>query len=150
VNQVLGPEVQDTLRSAIADLSYSLHNLKKSFSAGGDLSNSLEHLESFTGNLESKNEQISESLDNLAEITSELKGADLYSTFASLDSTLTSLKSIMAKVDQGEGTLGKLMNDSSLYTHLDSTAYHLDLLMKDLQENPNRYVHLSFFGKKNK
>jgi phospholipid/cholesterol/gamma-HCH transport system substrate-binding protein len=150
LNQVIGPETQDTLKRAIADLASSVNSLKGSLSDGGDLSNSFAHLESITGNLESKNDAISETLDNLSGITSKLDSVDLYSTFTSLDSALNSVKKIVAKVEQGEGSMGLLINDSSLYTNLDSTAYHLDALLKDLQENPGRYVHVSVFGKKDK
>jgi phospholipid/cholesterol/gamma-HCH transport system substrate-binding protein len=150
LNQVLGPESQESLKGAIADLGTAVNSLKRSLSNGGDLSNSFAHLESVTGNLESKNDEISETLDNLAGITSDLERADLYTTISSLDSTLHSIRGIMAKIDQGEGTLGSLINDSSLYTNLDSTAYHLDALLKDLKENPGRYVQVSVFGKKDK
>lgn len=150
LNQVMGPETQDTLKKAIADLGSSVNSLKGSLSDGGELSNSFSHLESITGNLESKNNEISKTLDNLSNITSELDSVDLYATFASLDSALVSVKDIMAKVDKGEGSMGLLINDSSLYTNLDSTAYHLDALLKDLQANPGRYVQVSVFGKKNK
>lgn len=150
LNQVIGPETQDTLKRAIADLGSSVNSLKGSLADGGDLSNSFEHLESITGNLESKNEDISRTLDNLNGITTELDSVDLYATFTSLDSTLISVKSIMEKINQGEGTIGLLINDSSLYTSLDSTVYHLDALLKDLQENPGRYVQVSVFGKKDK
>ncbi len=117
---------------------------------GGSLSNSFNNLESLTGNLASKNEQISNTLDNLEGISSELDSVNLYSTFASLDSILNTVKNIMTNIDEGEGSLGLLINDSSLYTNLDSTAYHLDALLKDLQENPGRYVQVSVFGKKDK
>lgn len=150
LNQVIGPETQDTLKRAIADLGSSVNSLKGSLSDGGDLSNSFENLESITGNLESKNEEISQTLDNLNSITTDLDSVDLYATFTSLDSTLISVKNIMERVNQGEGTIGLLINDSSLYTNLDSTAYHLDALLKDLQENPGRYVQVSVFGKKDK
>lgn len=150
INQVIGPETQDTLKRAIADLGSSVNSLKGSLANGGELSNSFSNIESITGNLESKNEEISETLDNLNGITSELDSIDLYSTFTSLDSTLISVKNIIAKVNQGEGTMGLLINDSSLYTNLDSTAYHLDVLLKDLREHPGRYVQVSVFGKKDK
>lgn len=150
LNNVLGSDTQETIKGAVTDLGRTVNSLKGSLSNGGDLSNSFAHLESLTGNLESKNDVISETLDNLNGIASELDSVDLYATFATLDSTLESVRNIMAKVDQGEGSMGLLINDSSLYTNLDSTAYHLDALLKDLRENPGRYVHVSVFGKKDK
>jgi phospholipid/cholesterol/gamma-HCH transport system substrate-binding protein len=112
------------------------------------LNASLSNLKSVTGNLRDNNAAISSTLNNLSSITASLDSADLEGTLHELDSTLIALKNTMAKIDTGAGTMGKLVNDSSLYINLDSTTYHLNLLMKDLKEHPKRYVHFSVFGKK--
>ncbi|MBN2523383.1 MAG: MCE family protein [Bacteroidales bacterium] len=150
LNQVLTPESEQNLRNSISSLNSSLASLNHSLSKNGSLNNSFEHLEKITDNLDSKNEQIAETLDNLANISSSIDSADLGSILIQLDSTLNSVRNIVSKIDQGEGSMGKFINDSSLYTNLDSTSYHLNLLMKDLQEHPKRYVHFSVFGKKDK
>ncbi len=150
LNRVLTPESENDLRESISYLNTSLTSLGKSLSENGSLNNSFKNLEQVTENLNSKNEQISTSLDNLASISSSIDSADIGSTLKTLDSTLISVRNIMKKIEAGEGTMGKFINDSSLYTNLDSTSYHLDLLIKDLQENPNRYVQVSVFGKKDK
>jgi len=150
INQVLTPESKADLRESIASLNASLKALRISLSENGNLNNSFENLEEFTDNLNSKNEQISTSLENIASISSSIDSADFGSMLKTLDSTLLSLKNTMKKIETGEGTLGKFINDSSLYSNLDSTAYHLDVLLKDLQENPGRYVQVSVFGKKDK
>ena len=53
---------------------------------------------------------------------------------------------ILRKIDEGEGTMGKLINDDSLYINLESATKSLDRLLIDLEENPKRYVHFSVFG----
>ena len=58
------------------------------------------------------------------------------------------LKQTVAGVNEGKGTLGKLMKDDSLYVNLNKASKELDLLLEDLRVNPNRY--LSIFGKKDK
>ena len=62
-----------------------------------------------------------------------------------LETTTESLNSVLAKIKNGEGTLGKLVQDERLYNHMDSLAMNLNLLVKDLRENPQRYVKLSLF-----
>jgi phospholipid/cholesterol/gamma-HCH transport system substrate-binding protein len=62
-----------------------------------------------------------------------------------LETTTESLNSVLAKVKNGEGTLGKLVQDDRLYNHMDSLSMNLNLLVKDLRENPQRYVKLSLF-----
>jgi phospholipid/cholesterol/gamma-HCH transport system substrate-binding protein len=54
----------------------------------------------------------------------------------------------MSKLEQGDGTLGKLMNDKELYSNLTSASRELDLLLQDFRLNPKRYVNVSVFGKK--
>jgi phospholipid/cholesterol/gamma-HCH transport system substrate-binding protein len=54
----------------------------------------------------------------------------------------------LAKINGGQGTLGKLVSDDSLYVNLNHASQELDLLLEDLRLNPNRYF--SVFGKKDK
>ncbi|MBN1598202.1 MAG: MCE family protein [Bacteroidales bacterium] len=147
-NNILTAQSQQKLKNGISDLTATLNLLNNSLSENGNLNKTFQNVESVTSNLASKNEQISTTLDNLSDITTSLDSADLNQTIAKLDSTLSNLNEILAKIERGEGTAGKIISDSSLYLHLDSTAYHLNLLMKDLQENPKRYVHFSLFGNK--
>jgi phospholipid/cholesterol/gamma-HCH transport system substrate-binding protein len=62
-----------------------------------------------------------------------------------LETTTESLNAVLAKIKNGEGTLGKLVQDERLYNHMDSLSMNLNLLVKDLRENPQRYVKLSLF-----
>lgn len=64
-----------------------------------------------------------------------------------LASTIASLNELLADIEQGEGTVGRLMNDEQLYNNLTAASENLSLLLADLKENPARYVHLSVFGK---
>jgi phospholipid/cholesterol/gamma-HCH transport system substrate-binding protein len=56
----------------------------------------------------------------------------------------------MANLEQGKGSMGKLLNDDTMYTNLTKTSKELELLLQDLRLNPTRYVNVSVFGKKNK
>ncbi len=150
VNSVLTPESEANLRNSLVSIDKSLAALKASLGPNGSLTNSFDNLESVTSNLSTKNPQIASSIDHLANITSSIDSADLGKTIQVLDSTLIALQSILSKMDEGEGSMGKLVNDKSFYTHLDSTTNNLNELMKDLKDHPKRYVHFSVFGKKDK
>ena len=56
----------------------------------------------------------------------------------------------MSNLEQGKGTMGKLLNDDQLYKNLNATSTELELLLQDLRLNPTRYINVSLFGKKNK
>ncbi len=70
----------------------------------------------------------------------------------SVDSTLLALRvlalrtdSVLALLQHGEGSVQRLLREDSLYRDLRSTLQSLDSLLKDLRENPKRYVHFSLF-----
>ena len=69
----------------------------------------------------------------------------LNQTSVSLDVTIASLRSILDKVDRGEGTLGKLVHATPLYDNMNASAVTLADLLTDLRENPNKYISLSIF-----
>lgn len=62
-----------------------------------------------------------------------------------LRSTTQSLDIVLNKIEKGQGTLGKLVQEEKLYDDIDSLASNLNLLVKDLRENPAKYVKVSVF-----
>ena len=59
---------------------------------------------------------------------------------ASIEETTTTLDGIVDRIDRGEGTVGKLINDPTLYHRMDSTLQNMNRLVVDIQENPVRYM----------
>ena len=88
--------------------------------------------------------------DNLLATTSQLKDIDYARLFGSLDTTLVNLQNITAALIEGEGTAGKLLNDTTLYHNLNRTTEAATALLENLRTNPKRYVHFSLFGRKDK
>lgn len=81
-------------------------------------------------------------------ISGNLRKIDYVSTFNQIDLTIRDLKTITQKVNNGEGSLGLLLNDKSLYLNLSNTMSDADNLLIDLKNRPKRYVHFSLFGSK--
>ena len=75
---------------------------------------------------------------------------DLRATLETSNGALASLGETTAKINRGEGALGKLVNEDDIYTRLDRTITNFDLLAQDFRLNPKRYVNVSVFGKKQK
>lgn len=63
----------------------------------------------------------------------------------SLGRSSRSLETVMARVEKGEGSLGKLLKDEELYTNLNTAVKNLDKLVVDLREHPRRYLKMSLF-----
>ncbi|MEZ4701099.1 MAG: MlaD family protein [Rhodothermales bacterium] len=59
---------------------------------------------------------------------------------AQLEGTMASMDNIVGRIDRGEGTLGLMINDPSLYNNLDSTVQSMNALLIDLKKNPVRYM----------
>lgn len=89
-------------------------------------------------------------LDNTTTLTKNLSELDIAMTMAKVNSTLQNVEQMTAKLNSNEGTLGLLMRDQELYRNMSSTMGHVDSLMIDLKQHPQRYVHFSLFGRKNK
>jgi len=110
----------------------------------------INNFESISNNLKNNNEKISNVLANFSNISDSLAQANIKTTVLNANKTLSELNQIAAKINNGEGTIGLLIHNDSLYVNLNSLAADLDKLVIDLNENPKRYVHFSLFGKKEK
>jgi phospholipid/cholesterol/gamma-HCH transport system substrate-binding protein len=66
-------------------------------------------------------------------------------TSANLSAASASLRAVLARIDAGEGTLGRLTTDDSLYVNVNAAAASLAALLEDLRANPGRYINVSIF-----
>lgn len=88
--------------------------------------------------------------DNFVVISDNLKKVDYAATFQQIDNTIKNVKMITEKLNSKDNTVGLLLNDPQLYDNLNETTINAASLLKDLKEHPQRYVHFSLFGRKNK
>lgn len=88
--------------------------------------------------------------DDLLKMSSQLSEVDYNKLIGSLEASLTNIQNITAALNNGEGTAGMLLKDSTLYNKLNNTTEAATLLLEDLKQNPKRYVHFSIFGRKEK
>ena len=120
------------------------------------MNNTLDHLDSASASLENliKSEQgkiksiisnLNEVSENFNQFSDSLKDLRLKESLAKANSALDNASSIMAKIDRGEGTMGQLINNDTLYQNLEEASKALDVLLKDMEANPKRYVHFSIF-----
>jgi len=129
----------------------------------GSVQNSLTALETTTAELAQSsvalrkmmNNQLPSILGDVKAITGDfrvvsanLRGTDFAGSLQQVDLTIRDLKQISSKINNGEGSIGLLLNDEQLYRNLTNTANSADQLLIDLKSQPRRYVHFSLFGKK--
>ena len=80
----------------------------------------------------------------------KLNAIDLQTHTVRLDSILAGTETLLSKINSGEGMMGQLMTNDSLYHSLNKTLTDLDSLFINFRQNPKRYVHFSLFGRKNR
>ncbi len=135
VNGILDEQMQ-------ADLKASVTELKGTLAGANKLMNGIEpQLKGTMTNLNVMSK-------NFVGLSQELSELDINGTFANLQSASANIDKLLADIENGNGSVGKLLKDEELYKNLTGASKELEQLMRDLKENPKRYVHFSLFGKK--
>jgi phospholipid/cholesterol/gamma-HCH transport system substrate-binding protein len=156
VSQVLNVRTRDNIERSFESVRKAILSLEQTAYKLDDLiatekpkmSSIFTNLNGITGNLNKSEQKITNILNNFSNLSDSLAKSQLKSAINGADNTLRELNELMAKINRGEGTMGKLMKNDSLYNNLNKSSEDLDKLLKDLKENPKRYVHFSLFGRK--
>ena len=144
VGNILNNDSQENLKSILKNLSLSTSKIN-------DASISLvEILKKNQSNIDNTFENFAETSDNLKTITDSISQANLAVAINKFTNTIESLDGIVATIESGNGTMGKLVKDETLYQNLSQASKELEYLLSDLKSHPKRYVHFSLFGKKDK
>lgn len=104
------------------------------------------NVESISSNIKDNNDKISNIINNFSSISDTLAKAKISTTINNANSALKEFNDIIAKVNRGEGSLGMLINNDSLYNNLESSSLQLNQLIEDIKLNPRRYLHFSLIG----
>jgi len=157
-------EIMPRVQNIIPQLDSLIYSLRM-ITENNSIEKSLGNIQRMTANLESSSISLNTMmkkdlpviLNNVNTITTDfskvgqnLSRVDFHATMQSLNHTLSNLQMISDKVNNGEGSIGLLINDKSLYNNLNSTMESANNLLLDLKSNPKRYVHFSVFGKSDK
>jgi phospholipid/cholesterol/gamma-HCH transport system substrate-binding protein len=146
VNQTLDEENRQNLKVILANLSVEGMLNKQN----GSIAQTADNINAFTSNLNQNNQKITNILTNLDSTTKSIKDADLNKTIKDIQVALISLNTTINRLNNGNGTASKLLNDPNMYTQLQSTIKSVNTLVDDIKVHPKRYVSLSVFGKKDK
>ena len=129
-------------------LAYNLNHMVETLDP--KLNSTIDNIKNITQNIDEEKEHIKGIIANVNGLTDSLSQLEIKRTFNRLDSTIANLNYTITKVNSGEGTLGALLHDDSLYNGLLNTNAQLESLISDLENNPERYIHFSVFGRKDK
>ena len=149
---MLDPQTQHNLKNALASLNVTLTNLGSitgtidNIASGNEIKLNLA-VKNFTNFVNNDLQSIS---NNLTILTKTLSDSISYETIGNLNNTILTLNNIVTKIENGEGTLGKLSASDTLHNALQVLVKDLDELAIDIKENPKRYINVSVFGGKEK
>ena len=155
-NSVLDPKAKGNIAEVLANLNQVTASMVSSTASlngllnaqTGALAKSLNNVSSITSNFANNNEKINSVMSNLDKTTSKFATLNLNKTLDTLDKAVNELKGIISKFDNNNGTIGKLLNDPTMYQNLASSGNKLNLLLDDIRVNPKRYINISLIGKK--
>ena len=144
VSNVLNYESQNNLKLALKGLTESISNINELSESMGRIVNANEKVFNSTmGHVETTSK-------NLSQLTDSLSKIELSTTMKNMEVASTQLKSILMNLEEGKGSVGKLLNDDALYNELLHSSEALEALLTDLKKHPKKYVHFSLFGRKEK
>ena len=144
VNDILDKDTRLHLKQAIQNLNGTMSSLNgASKKLNTLLANNAGKMDRTFTNLDEMSLNFSKFSDSLAQIQTGKLVADLQDVIGRFDAIVTGL-------DNGEGSVGKLLKDEKLYENLEGASKELEKLLEDVRLNPKRYVHVSVFGKKQK
>ena len=133
LNSLVLDESDDGIKSAIAELNATM----KSFKSVAYSINTL------VGENDAKLASVLTNFDSLTKdlsvITSNLKTVEFTAIAAKLDNTLASVNTVMTSVNNGEGSLGKLLKEDDLYNNLEAASKEMEELIRDIKLHPARY-----------
>lgn len=144
VNDVLDEDTRVNLKQAIKNLNSTMNSFSgASARLNTLLANNTDKLDRTFTNLDDMSLNFSKFSDSLAQM-------EIGKLVADLEEVITRFDGIVTGIDNGQGSVGKLLKDDKLYLNLEGASRQLEQLLQDLKLNPKRYVNISVFGKKQK
>ena len=136
LNTLITDKSQNGLKATIAELNSTLRAVKNlAASAQVMVNNNDEKLTKIIDNFNTTSE-------NLATLSNDIKNIEISKTVATLDKTLASFNTVLDEMEQGKGSMGKLLKDEALYNNLEGTTKELEELLRDIKLHPKRYFRI--------
>lgn len=138
----------ESLRNIIVNLEGITHSVDTMVEGQKNrLAAIIANAESISNNLKNNNANLTRIITNTAQISDTLAQSEVGSTMRQLKQSVARLDKMARKVEEGQGTLGQLINNDTMYNELENSSRELKELLQDIKLNPGRYVHFSVFGK---
>ncbi len=138
----------DELPLAVMQMSRVLSETQKLIQMNQtSISESITHIANFTKNLESYHKDIDITLKRINSATRNMDSVNLSLSMMRLDSILLNMNDLLGGINQGNGTLGKLVKSDSLHNALLNSTLQVNKVLLDLKKYPEKYIPVPFTKK---
>jgi len=140
LNETLNDSTKQNISGILGNLRSTTSSLDQVISQRqNDLDQMIVHAKETLGNV---NDLSSENKEKLTSLITNLESTskEMETLSKGLNKTNTTLDEVLTKINNGTGTLGKLANDPSLYNNIDSLSANLNQLIKNINEDPGKYL----------
>lgn len=142
---------QDVINASIKNINSTIRNFENVSSQinylvtnpQGKFNIILSDLQDITTTLKNNEDNLNNAINNFSNISDSLAAANLAQTIQQTNNVLTELNLITQKINAGDGTIGQLINNDSLYFNIEDLTNNLNLLIEDIQKNPRKYLRVS-------
>lgn len=141
VNKILSNKTIDGLNSSVSNLSGTITDIRKTIQAINSMV--VDNQE----NLKITLDNTKKITENFSKVSDSLSAVDFNKIISKAEAAVTNFNEMSKKMNSNEGTIGKLINDKTMYDNLEAASKELQELLRDVKLNPKRYVHFSIFGK---
>ena len=136
------------IKNTLENLETTSKNLSKLLADnGGKVNRVVTQLDVLTKTLGEASPKIDAIVANVDNITDSLAQSNIRQLVNNAQSTIDNANSVIAKVKAGEGTVGQLIQNDSLYRNINQTIECVNALIKDIKEHPTDYLNVTVFGR---
>lgn len=142
LNQTLDVKARKSLNNSIIGLEYTITDFRKTLGSVNQL------LDSSKVGIKNTFDNTRVITENLMQLSDTLVNANIGLTIKKAQESLDYINLLMLGIQNGEGSLGKLVKDDAMYNNLTNMSKELEELIREMKLNPKRFVHFSLFGKR--
>lgn len=142
VNNLLDDNTTKEIKSIITNINEASKNLNKASKyiakSSPEIESIISNINDFTNGLNKTLKEIDKGAKNIEEITMEIKNSNI-------STTIENLTNLLIKIQDPNGSFGKILAKDSLHNSLLELSKHLDSLIIKISENPRKNLKISVF-----
>ena len=142
INALLADVEKVGLSATLAHLESTMANLRSLSAAvngkSGAITSLVDNLNDFSSKLGGIAKKVDTTMNGVNDLVVRVNDSDI-------EGVVKSFKDLLDGINDPEGSIGKLLNNGSVYDSVDSLLKDVNLLVDKIQENPRKYLKISVF-----